>query len=149
MKMAGKSHGLNWSVCHTRQSHSQFGALRPLWYMDGGILVNLNGVFVLYDLVDHTLKHLLICGIHYFHQVDVYLESLVSPNAFKRICQLTLMCNEREEGMINCCCTICHFNVSFLKHHALMPLVLSCWLCHPLPLVLLCWLCHPYHCCKI
>ncbi|KAG5554201.1 hypothetical protein RHGRI_011904 [Rhododendron griersonianum] len=59
---------------------------RPLWYMkDGGVLVNLNGVFVLYDLVDHTLKHPLICGIHYFHQADVYVESLVSPNAFKNM----------------------------------------------------------------
>ncbi|KAG5524952.1 hypothetical protein RHGRI_031590 [Rhododendron griersonianum] len=61
---------------------------RTLWYMkDGGILVNLNGVFVLYDLLDHTLKHLLICGIHYFgaHQADFYVESLVSPNAFKRM----------------------------------------------------------------
>ncbi|KAH7844339.1 hypothetical protein Vadar_026970 [Vaccinium darrowii] len=58
----------------------------PLWYMkDGGILVNLNGVFVLYDLVNHTLKHPFIYGIRDFQQAEIYVESLVSPNAYKKV----------------------------------------------------------------
>ncbi|KAH7843924.1 hypothetical protein Vadar_022450 [Vaccinium darrowii] len=58
----------------------------PLWYMkDGGILVNLNGAFAIYDLVNHTLKHPLIYDSLDLHQADIYVESLVSPNAHKKV----------------------------------------------------------------
>ncbi|XP_057486039.1 F-box/kelch-repeat protein At3g23880-like [Actinidia eriantha] len=58
----------------------------PLWYLkDGGILVDFDGLFVLYDLVEHTIQHPLIYGIHDFHQAELYLESLVSPHAFMKV----------------------------------------------------------------
>ncbi|GFY82461.1 hypothetical protein Acr_02g0007010 [Actinidia rufa] len=58
----------------------------PLWYLkDGRILVDFTGEFVLYDLAEHTFNHRPIYGIHDFHQAEIYLESLVSPNAFMKV----------------------------------------------------------------
>ncbi|XP_028058836.1 F-box/kelch-repeat protein At3g23880-like [Camellia sinensis] len=59
---------------------------QPLWYLkDGGMLVNCTGTLVLCDLIEHTFKQPVIYGVPYFHQVEVYVESLVSPNAFMKM----------------------------------------------------------------
>ncbi|KAH7849844.1 hypothetical protein Vadar_023744 [Vaccinium darrowii] len=55
----------------------------PLWCLkDGVTLVNINGEFGIYDNIEQTFKFPLIHDAVPFCQADIYIESLVSPNAF-------------------------------------------------------------------
>ncbi|KAH7849046.1 hypothetical protein Vadar_012208 [Vaccinium darrowii] len=65
--------------------HAPFQYPEPMWcFKDGVILVNINGVFGIYDHVEHTLKYPLLHGTLPFYQAHIYVESLVSPNAFTK-----------------------------------------------------------------
>ncbi|KAI8572530.1 hypothetical protein RHMOL_Rhmol01G0206600 [Rhododendron molle] len=66
--------------------HGPFQYPEPLWCLkDGVFLVNCDGVFGIYDSTEHTFKYPLSHAAHIFDQADIYVESLVSPNAFMKV----------------------------------------------------------------
>ncbi|KAL7243275.1 hypothetical protein ACSBR1_015642 [Camellia fascicularis] len=52
---------------------------------DGEILVNFGGTLVLYDLIKHIVKYRSIYGVPDFPKVEIYQESLVSPDEFMKV----------------------------------------------------------------
>lgn len=48
----------------------------------GGFLIYSGSELVLYDVNQHTFEFPVIYGVHVWHEADIYLETLVSPNAY-------------------------------------------------------------------
>ncbi|KAK9288719.1 hypothetical protein L1049_017182 [Liquidambar formosana] len=51
----------------------------------GGILMYFGNILVLYDLNEKTFKYPMLNDVRGCHEADVYLETLVSPNAYNGI----------------------------------------------------------------
>ena len=56
---------------------------KPLFYLkDGAILIDFYGMLVLYNFHRNESTSPMIYGVHHYHEVQVYLESMVSPNSY-------------------------------------------------------------------
>ena len=56
---------------------------KPLFYLkEGAILIDFYGMLILYNFNRNESTSPMIYGVHHYHEVEVYLESMVSPNSY-------------------------------------------------------------------